>query len=72
MKDLDITKTEHVKILKNRGNSIKRSGSKHEISKLITNLTKKDLSYLSKLRHIKIDDDDSTKSIANALAKDNH
>ena len=58
MKDLDIIKTEYVKILKNRGNSIKRSASKHEISKLINNLTKKDLSYLSKLRHIKIDDDD--------------
>ena len=72
MEDLDITKTEYIKILKNRGKSIKRSTSKHEILKLIDNLTKKDLSYLSKLRNIKINDDDSTKTIVNALAKDTH
>ena len=72
MEDLDITKTEYIKILKNRGKSIKRSTSKHEILKLIDNLTKKDLSYLSKLRNIKINDDDSTKTIINALVKDTH
>ena len=73
MKDLDITKTEYVKILKNRGKSIKRSASKHEILKLINNLTKEDLTYLLKLRNIKInDDDESTKSIVNALTKDAH
>ena len=72
MKDLDITKTEYVKILKNRGKSIKRSASKHEILNLIDNLTKKDLSYLSKLRNIKINDDASTKTIINALAKVTH
>ena len=73
MKDLDITTTEYIKILKNRGKSIKRFTSKHEILKLIDNLTKKDLSYLSKLSIIKInDDDDSTKTIINALAKGTH
>ena len=72
MKDLDITKTEYIKILRNRGKSIKRSASKHEILKLINNLTKKDLSYLLKRRNIKINDDDSTKTIVNALAKDTH
>ena len=41
MKDLGITKTEYVKILKNRGKSIKRSASKHEILRLIDNLTEK-------------------------------
>ena len=72
MKDLDITKTEYIKILRNRGKSIKRSASKHEILKLINNLTKKDLSYLLKLRNIKKNDDDSTKTIVNSLAKDTH
>ena len=72
MKDLDITKTEYIKILKNRGKSIERSASKHKILKLLNNLTKEDLSYLSKLRNIKINDDDSTKTIVNALAKDTH
>ena len=72
MKDLDTTKTEYIKILRNRGKSIKRSASKHEILKLINNLTKKDLSYLLKRRNIKINDDDSTKTIVNALAKDTH
>ena len=72
MKDLDITKTEYIKTLKNRGKSINRSASKHEILKLINNLIRKDLSYLSKLRNIKINDDDSTKTIVNALAKDTH
>ena len=73
MKNLDLTKSEYIKILKNRGISIKRSTSKHEILKLINNLTKNDLSYLSKLRNIKInDDDDSIKTIVNALTKDTH
>ena len=53
MKDLNMTKSEYIKILKNRGKSIKRSTSKHEILKLVNNLTRKDLSYLSKLRDIK-------------------
>ena len=75
MKDLDIAKTEYVKTLKNRGKSIKKSTSKHETLKLIDNVTKKDLSYLSTFRNIKIDDDDdddSTKTIINALAKSTH
>ena len=73
MKNLDITKSEYINILKNRGISIKRFTSKHEILKFINNLTKKDLSYLSKLRNIKInDDDDSIKTIVNALTKDTH
>ena len=73
MKILNITKPEYIKILKNRGISIKRSASKHEILKLINNLTKEDLTYLLKLRNIKInDDDESTKSIVNALTKDAH
>ena len=73
MKILNITKPEYIKILKNRGKSIKRSTSKHEILKLINNLTKEDLTYLLKLRNIKInDDDESTKSIVNALTKDAH
>ena len=73
MKNLNITKSEYIKILKNRGISIKRSASKHEILKLINNLTKKDLSYLLKLRNIKInDDDDSTETIVNTLSKDTH
>ena len=72
MKILNITKPEYIKILKNRGKSIKRSTSKHEILKLVNNLTKKDLSYLSKLRNIKINDDDLIKSIVNALTKDAH
>ena len=73
MDNLNITKSEYIKILKNRGISIKRSASKHEILKLINNLTKKDLIYLLKLRNIKInDDDDSIKSIVNALSKDAH
>ena len=46
MDNLNITKSEYIKILKNRGISIKRSASKHEILKLINNLTKKDLIYL--------------------------
>ena len=72
-KILNITKPEYIKILKNRGISIKRSASKHEILKLINNLTKEDLTYLLKLRNIKInDDDESTKSIVNALTKDAH
>ena len=41
MKILNITKPDHIKILKNRGKSIKRSTSKHEILKLVNNLTKK-------------------------------
>ena len=69
MKNLDITKTEYIKILKNRGKSIKRSASKHEILKLINNLTKKDLSYLLKIRNIKINGDDTTKTIVNALQR---
>ena len=73
MKDLDITKAEYAKTLKNRSKSIKLFTSKHEILKLIDNLTKKDLSYLSKLRNIKInDDDDSTKTVINPLAKGTH
>lgn len=47
MKDLGITKTEYIKILKNRGKSIKRSASKQKIIKLIGILTKRDLNYLS-------------------------
>ena len=39
---------------------------------MIDVLTKKVLSYLSKLRKIKINDHDSTKTIVNALAKDTH
>ena len=35
MKNLDISKTEYIKILKNRSISMKRSASKHEILKLI-------------------------------------
>ena len=74
MKILNITKSEYIKILKNRGISIKRSASKHEILKLINNLTKEDLIYLLKLRNIKINDgDELTKSIVNALTtKDAH
>ena len=73
MKNLNITKPEYTKISKDRGISIKRSASKHEILKLINNLTKKDLSYLLNLRNIKINDDDnSIKSIVNALSKDAH
>ena len=72
MENLNITKSEYIKILKNRGISRKRSASKHEILKLINNLTKKDLSYLLKLRNIKKNDDDSTKTIVNSLAKDTH
>ena len=73
MKDLNITKSEYIKILKNRGISTKKFASKDEILKLINNLTKKDLIYLLKLRNIKInDDDDSIKSIVNALSKDAH
>ena len=70
MKDLNMKNSEYITILKNRGKSIKRSTSKHEILKLVNNLTKKDLSYLSKLRNIKINDDDLIKSIVNALTKD--
>ena len=71
MENLNITKSEYIKILKNRGISIKKSASKHEILKLINDLTKKDLIYLLKLRNIKIndDDDDSIKSIVNAHTK---
>ena len=73
MENLNITKSEYIKILKNRGKSIKRSASKHEILKLINNLTKEDLLYLLKLRNTKINDgDESTKSIINALSKDTH
>ena len=72
MKNLNITKSEYIKILKNKGISIKRSASKHEILKLINNLTRRGLSYLLKLRNIKINDDDSTKSIVNVLSKDAH
>ena len=39
---------------------------------MIDVLTKKDFSYQSKLRKIKINDHDSTKTIVNALAKDTH
>ena len=68
MKILNITKPEYVKILKNRGISIKRSASKQEILKLINNLSKKDLSYLLELRNIKINgDNESTKSIVQLL-----
>ena len=68
MKILNVTKPEYVKILKNRGISIKRSASKQEILKLINNLSKKDLSYLLELRNIKINgDDESTKSIVQLL-----
>ena len=73
MKNLNITKSEYIKILKSRGISIKRSASKHEVLKLINNLTKEDLSYLLKLRNIKINDDGvSSKSIVNELSKDTH
>ena len=73
MNNLNITKSEYIKILKNRGIPIKKSASKHEILKLINDLTKKDIIYLLKLRNIKInDDDDSIKSIVNALSKDAH
>ena len=72
-KILNITKPEYIKILKNRGISIKRSASKQEILKLINNLSKKDFSYLLQLRNIKINDDgDLTKSIVNPLTKDAH
>ena len=68
MKILNITKPEYIKILKNRGISIKRSASKQEILKLINNLSKKDLSYLLEFRNIKINgDDESTKSIVQLL-----
>ena len=73
MKIFNITKPEYIKILKSRGKFIKRSTSKHENLKLINNLTKEDLTYLLTLRNIKInDDDESIKSIVNALAKDAH
>ena len=73
MDNLNITKSEYNFFLKNRRISIKRSALKHEILKLINNLTKKDLIYLLKLRNIKInDDDDSIKSIVNALSRDAH
>ena len=73
MENLNITKSEYINILKNRGKSIKRSTSKHEILKLTSNLTKEDLIYLLKLRNININnDDESTKSIVNALTKDAH
>ena len=39
---------------------------------MINNLTKEDFTYLLKLRNIKINDDVSSKSIFNALAKDIH
>ena len=47
MKHLDISKSVYIKILKNRGKSIKRSASKQKIIKLIGILTKRDLNYLS-------------------------
>ena len=34
MDNLNITKSEYIKILKNRGISIKRSASKHEVLKI--------------------------------------
>ena len=73
MKNLDISKTEYIKFLKNRSISIKTTASKHKILKLINNLTNEDFTYLLKLRNIKIDDDDdSIKTIVNALAKHAH
>ena len=72
MKYLNITKKEYVKILKNRGKSIKRSTSSHEILKLIDTLDKKDVKYLSKFRNIQINDDDSIETLINKIAKDTH
>ena len=72
MKYLNITKKEYVKILKNRGKSIKRSASSHEILKLIDTLDKKDVKYLSKFRNIQINDDDSIETLINKIAKDTH
>ena len=72
MKYLNITKKEYVKILKNRGKSIKRSTSSHEILKLINTLDKKDVKYLSKFRNIQINDDDSIETLINKIAKDTH
>ena len=72
MKYLNITKKEYVKILKNRGKSIKRSTLSHEILKLIDTLDKKDVKYLSKFRNIQINDDDSIETLINKIAKDTH
>ena len=72
MKYLNITKKEYVKILKNRGKSIKRSTSSHEILKLIDTLDKKGVKYLSKFRNIQINDDDSIETLINKIAKDTH
>ena len=60
MKHLDISKSEYIKILKNRGKSIKRSASKQKIIKLIGILTKRDLIICH----------DSIKWNVNALEKD--
>ena len=43
MKDLNIKKSEYIKILKNRGISIKKFASEDVILKLINNLTKNGL-----------------------------
>ena len=72
MKYLNITKKEYVKILKNRGKSIKRSTSSHEILKLIDTLDKKDVKYLSKFRNIQTNNDDSIETLINKIAKDTH
>ena len=72
LRNLEITKSEYLSILKNRGKYISPSISFDKLLKKSKYLKKRDLKHLLSVRGIEIDDDDSLKNIINALLKNVH
>ena len=72
LRNLEITKSEYLSILKNRGKYISPSISFDKLLKKSKYLKKRDLKHFLSIRSIEIDDDDSLKNIINALLKNVH
>ena len=72
LRNLEITKSEYLSILKNRGKYISPSISFDKLLKKSKYLKKRDLKHFLSIRGIEIDDDDSLKNIINALLKNVH
>ena len=69
LRNLEITKSEYLSILKNRGKYISPSISFDKLLKKGKYLKKRDLKHFLSIRGIEIDDNDSLKDIINALLK---
>ena len=72
LRNLEITKSEYLSILKNRGKYISPSISFDKLLKKSKYLNKRDLKHFLSIRGIEIDDNDSLKDIINALLKNVH